>query len=205
MEGATPKGGCGSAPWTISSIAPTAASTASIPTGAVERQFDGVIVSNTVALSPTQDTLYFSDTRRFTTWQFSFDLGRGALSEPQDLNGSLGGPGSTRRGMLWTLKGFIWVAHFGSGRVVRHAPSGAVDRVIELPVTNPTCVCLGGPHLKTLFITSARKFLSRPQLQKEPLAGSVLAVNVDVPGLPEHRFGYTGQPVRGRGDASLRP
>ena len=174
------------------------------PTGAVERQFDGVIVSNTVALSPTQDTLYFSDTRRFTTWQFSFDLGRGALSDRKTFTDH-----SVARvrpdGACVDAEGFIWVAHFGSGRVVRHAPSGAVDRVIELPVTNPTCVCLGGPHLKTLFITSARKFLSRPQLQKEPLAGSVLAVNVDVPGLPEHRFGYTGQPVRGRGDASLRP
>jgi len=56
-------------------------------------------------------------------------------------------------------------------------------------VTNPTCVCLGGRDLKTLFITTARKFLGRGQLRSEPLAGCVLAIDVDVPGLAEQRFG----------------
>jgi sugar lactone lactonase YvrE len=60
--------------------------------------------------------------------------------------------------------------------------------VIELPVTNPTCACLGGRDLKTLYVTTARKFLDRRQLRQQPLAGSVLAIEVDVPGLPEHRF-----------------
>ena len=85
--------------------------------------------------------------------------------------------------------GLIWNAIFGAGRVVRYAPSGAVDRVIELPVSNPTCVCLGGPELKTLYITTARKFLGRSVLRNEPLAGSVLSMEVDIPGLPEHPFG----------------
>ena len=73
--------------------------------------------------------------------------------------------------------------------MVRYTPEGDVDRVIEVPVTNPTCVCLGGPELKTLYITTARKFLGRAQLREEPLAGSVLAVEVDVGGLVEDRFG----------------
>ena len=57
-----------------------------------------------------------------------------------------------------------------------------------LPVTNPTCVCLGGAGLRTLFITSARKFLDAAKLRVEPLAGSVLALEVEVPGLEEQRF-----------------
>ena len=86
-------------------------------------------------------------------------------------------------------EGFVWNAIFAAGRVVRYTPDGQVDRVIELPVTNPTCACLGGPALKTLYITTARKFLDRGQLRKEPLAGSLLAIEVDVAGLPEQRFG----------------
>lgn len=158
------------------------------PSGEVHHQFDDVIVSNTVALSPTQDTLYFSDTRRFVTWQFSLDLGGGTLTNRRifmDHSATRGRPD----GACVDAEGFVWNAHFGSGRVVRYSPTGTVDQVIDLPVTNPTCVCLGGPELKTLFITTARKFLSRPQLQREPLAGSILAMNVDVPGLPENRFG----------------
>ena len=157
------------------------------PDASVHRQFGDVIVSNTIAFSPAQDRLYFSDTRRFVTWQF-----------PLRADGTLGeravfvdhGDSRTRPdGACVDAQGHVWNAHFAAGRVVRYTPAGQVDRVIDLPVTNPTCVCLGGPQMRTLYVTTARKFLSRSQLRREPLAGALLAVDVDVPGLPEHRFG----------------
>jgi sugar lactone lactonase YvrE len=76
--------------------------------------------------------------------------------------------------------------------VVRYAPDGTVDRVIELPVTNPTCVCLGGADLRTLYITTATKMIAPEVLANERLAGALLAVEVDVPGLPEMPFGRAG-------------
>ena len=158
------------------------------PDGSVHRQFGDVIVSNTVAFSPAGDTLYFSDTRRFTTWKFALDLASGTLSNQQvfvDHTASQTRPD----GACVDADGFVWNAIFNAGRVVRYSPAGLVDRVIELPVTNPTCVCLGGPELKTLYITTARKFLGRSVLRNEPLAGSVLSMEVDIPGLPEHPFG----------------
>jgi sugar lactone lactonase YvrE len=82
----------------------------------------------------------------------------------------------------------VWNAIFAGGRVVRYAPDGRVDTIVHVPVTNPTCVCLGGPEMRTLFITTARKFLNRSQLRAEPLAGAVLAIDVKTPGLPESRF-----------------
>jgi len=158
------------------------------PDGSAHHMFGDVIVTNTIALSPSQDTLYFSDTRRFITWQFALDQAAGTLSDRRvfvDHSASRSRPD----GACVDAEGFIWNAIFGGARVVRYSPAGEVDRVIELPVTNPTCVCLGGPGLKTLYITTARKFLNRAQLRNEPLAGSLLAIDVDVPGLPEHRFG----------------
>ncbi len=161
--------------------------------GSVHHQFDDVIVSNTVAFSPAHDRLYFSDTRRFTTWQFDLDLAAGTLSERRifvDHSATRLRPD----GACVDAEGFVWNAIFAAGRVVRFSPAGAVDRVIELPVTNPTCVCLGGPQLKTLFITTARKFLGRGVLRSQPWAGSVLAIDVEVPGLPEQRFGQRSAP-----------
>lgn len=158
------------------------------PDGAVHRQFGDVIVSNTIAISPAQDTLYFSDTRRFTTWRFGLDLAAGTLADRTvfvDHTATRTRPD----GACVDAEGCVWNAIFAGGRVVRYSPAGEVDRLIELPVTNPTCVCLGGPELKTLYITTARKFLDRAVLRSEPLAGSVLAVEVDVPGLAERRFG----------------
>ena len=158
------------------------------PDGSSRRMFGDVIVSNTIAISPAQDMLYFSDTRRFTTWQFALDAVAGTLSERRVFVDHAA-TGARPDGACVDAEGYVWNAIFAGGRVVRYSPAGEVDRVIELPVTNPTCVCLGGPALTTLFITTARKFLGRAALRAEPLAGSVLAIEVDVPGLPEQRFG----------------
>jgi sugar lactone lactonase YvrE len=156
--------------------------------GAVIRQFSDVIVSNTVTTSPDQKTLYFSDTRRYLTWAFDLDVDTGTLSNRRiyvDHRERKERPD----GACVDSEGYVWTAIFAGGRVVRFRPDGSVDRTIALPVTNPTCVCLGGPERRTLFITTARKFLDASQLEREPLAGSVLAVKVDTPGVPENRFG----------------
>lgn len=156
--------------------------------GTVVRQFGDVIVSNTVALAPDQRTLYFSDTRRYVTWAFDLDPTTHALSNRRifvDHRARKERPD----GACVDSEGALWVAIFAGGRVDRYSSGGRLDRSIALPVTNPTCVCLGGPGYRTLFITTARKFLSPEQLNMEPLAGSVLCIDVDVPGLPEKRFG----------------
>ena len=87
-----------------------------------------------------------------------------------------------------TAEGFVWNAHWEGSRVVRYAPDGSIDRVVEVPVSRPTCPAFGGKDLKTLYITSAREGMTHEQLAKEPLAGSVFAIDVDVPGLPENLF-----------------
>lgn len=158
------------------------------PDGSVHRQFGDVIVSNSVAIAPDGRTLYFSDTRSFVTWAFDLDAASGTLSR-QRIFVDHGATRDRPDGACVDAAGCVWNAIFGGGRVVRYTPEGAVDRVVALPVSNPTCVCLGGPDLRTLFITTARKFLSTEQLRAQPLAGSVLALEVDVPGLPEARFG----------------
>jgi sugar lactone lactonase YvrE len=73
-------------------------------------------------------------------------------------------------------------------RIVRYAPSGAIDRVIELPVTNPTCPAFGGSDLRTLFITTATSGLSEAQRRAEPDAGALFCVEAGAVGLPEPRF-----------------
>lgn len=156
--------------------------------GAVVRQFGDVIVSNTVAVSPDQRTLYFSDTRRYVTWAFDLDVEDGTLSNRRVFVDHRAGR-ERPDGACVDREGGLWVAIFAGGRVDRYTPDGRLDRRIALPVTNPTCVALGGPGLRTLYITTARKFLDPETLRNEPLAGSVLSVEVDVPGLPERRFG----------------
>ena len=167
---------------------PTAAFYRIDPDGTVVRQFGDVIVSNTVAIAPDQKTLYFSDTRRFVTWAFDLDIEEGRLANRR-IFADYTSENARPDGACVDAEGFLWNAIFAGGRIVRHAPDGRLDRIIELPVTNPTCVCFGGPELRTLYVTTARKFLGEAQLHNEPLAGSLLAIEVDVRGFPEATFG----------------
>src|SRR5262249_8397895 len=132
--------------------------------------------------------LYFSDTRRFTTWQFDLNVRTGELSNRR-IFVDHAATNSRPDGACVDTDGYLWNAIFAEGRVVRYAPDGTVDAIVEVPATNPTCVCLGGKDLKTLYITTARKFLDRRQLRSEPLTGALLAIDVTTPGLPESRFG----------------
>jgi len=158
------------------------------PDGSEHRQFGDVIVSNTIAFSPTHDRMYFSDTRRFTTWHFDLDVTTGSLGA-RHVFVDYAASGHRPDGACVDREGFVWNALFAAGQVVRIAPDGTLDTIVEIPATNPTCVCLGGADFRTLYITTARKFLDRRVLRSEPLSGAVLAVDVATPGLPESRFG----------------
>lgn len=158
------------------------------PDGSAHRQFGDIIVTNSVVLSPDGRTLYMSDTRRFILWAFDFDPDEGVLSSRRVFADHTA-TGDRPDGACVDAEGFIWNAIFAGGRVVRYAPDGRIDRVVPVPVTNPTCVCFGGPDLRTLYITTARKFLTEAQLAAEPLAGALLAFEPGVRGLPEARFG----------------
>lgn len=160
------------------------------PDGTIEQIFDGIVVSNGIAFSPDSKFLYFTDTRRHLTWRFGFDLEDGRVFDRQ-LFADYSGSGDRPDGACVDVDGGIWTAFFAGGRIVRYRPDGAIDLVLPVPVTNPTCVCFGGTDFKTLYITTATKFLTPEQRKQEPLAGSVLAIHGIGQGSSEHRFGFS--------------
>jgi sugar lactone lactonase YvrE len=38
----------------------------------------------------------------------------------------------------------VWNAKVFGGRIIRYAPDGSIDRVIDLPLRSPTSVMFGG-------------------------------------------------------------
>jgi sugar lactone lactonase YvrE len=82
------------------------------------------------------------------------------------------------------VEGCYWVAMFEGQRLLRLNPEGAVVGELALPVRCPTMPCFGGAELKTLYITTARENRPAAELVEQPYAGCVLAVDVDVAGLP---------------------
>lgn len=152
----------------------------------LERVADGVAISNGMAFSPDRRWAYHSDTPARTIWRYPLDPDTGTVIGARQVFRQLreGLPD----GAAVDAEGCYWTALFGSGRVVRLSPEGEEIRALTLPVLCPTMPCFGGPDLRTLYVTTARENRSDEELRRHPLSGSVFAVELDVPGLPEPLF-----------------
>jgi sugar lactone lactonase YvrE len=156
------------------------------------RKAEGITVSNGLAWSPNGRTMYWSDTKAHTIYAFDFDPASGEISGrrvfasfPLKVPGApLEGYGGRPDGAAVDVEGGYWVAMFEGQRLLRLSPEGQVTREVALPVRCATMPCFGGPDLKTLYITTARENRPAQELMEQPLAGCVLAMDVDVPGLP---------------------
>jgi sugar lactone lactonase YvrE len=146
---------------------------------------NAIIIPNSLAWSPDGRTMYFADTNRHAIWAWDYDPASGAASGERVFADT----GARRPdGSCVDADGCLWNAEYGGWRLVRYSPAGKVDRVVELPVANPTCCCFGGGRFDVLYITTARQRLGAGELAAQPLAGSVLAVRTGTQGLPESRF-----------------
>jgi sugar lactone lactonase YvrE len=147
----------------------------------------GIVIPNSIAWSPDDRVMYFADTYVNTIWAYDFDLATGEMRNERVFADCGNQPGRPD-GSCVDADGCLWNAEYGGSRVVRHTPDGKVDRVIELPVSNPTCCCFGDKDFGTLYISTARQRLTSEQLAREPLAGGLFAARPGVRGLPEARF-----------------
>ncbi|MFD2501633.1 SMP-30/gluconolactonase/LRE family protein [Rhizorhabdus histidinilytica] len=76
------------------------------------------------------------------------------------------------------------------GAVARYTPDGKLDRLIPVPVLQPTKIAFGGPDLATLYLTSAGH---RHLPGDEPLgdqAGGLFAIDTGFRGIAEPQFAF---------------
>jgi sugar lactone lactonase YvrE len=171
---------------------PALASLYCLEDGVLTRKAGGITVSNGLAWSPDSRTMYWADTTAHTICALDFDPNSAQISRKRvyaqfaarDPGAPLESYGGRPDGAAVDAQGNLWVAMYEGARLVQLAPDGSLQREIKLPVRCPTMPCFGGADLKTLYITSARHKRPADELAREPLAGTVLAVRVDVPGLP---------------------
>ena len=93
-------------------------------------------------------------------------------------------------GSSMDAEGYIWNCRVvGGSCLVRIAPDGSLDHVVELPCSWPTSCAFGGKDLDTLFVTSARFTMSEQHLADNPVEGGLFVLRPGVRGLPANRFG----------------
>jgi sugar lactone lactonase YvrE len=162
--------------------------------GRLDRMAGDITVSNGLAWSPDARTMYWADTKAHRIDAMDFAISDGSLSRrrtfaqfaPRPADQALDQYGGRPDGAAVDVEGGYWVAMFEGARLLRIAPDGLVTREVRLPVRCPTMPCFGGRDLQTLYVTTAREKRPADELAREPLAGCVLQLRVDVPGLPAH-------------------
>jgi sugar lactone lactonase YvrE len=146
----------------------------------------GITIPNSLAWSPDGRTMYFSDSWTREIGAFAYDPENGVMGARR-VFASIDAP-AIPDGATVDEQGYLWCALYDGWKVVRFAPDGRIERTIDLPLQRPTSCQFGGPDLDVLFVTSATQKLSAEQLSQQPFAGSLLAFDAGVKGLPEPRF-----------------
>jgi sugar lactone lactonase YvrE len=160
----------------------------------IELKAHNAVIANGLAWSPDASIVYWADTPNHVIHAWDWDAQSNVMSRhrvfqefpPKPAGWKPGQPGYGGRpdGAAVDAQGNYWSAMFEGQRLLKFSPAGVVLAEIPLPVRCPTMPCFGGDDLKTLYVTSASYNRPAEELQALPLSGRVIAMRVDVPGLP---------------------
>lgn len=147
-----------------------------------------VTITNGIAFSPDDKTMYIADSHTNLIEAFDFDAKGGKVSNRRVIHRL---PSDwVPDGSAVDTEGGYWTTMIGAGRVCRYLPDGKLDRELLAPTSHPTMVAFGGPNLDLLYLTTASGHLDAAGLAAQPNAGAILRCNVGMRGIPEPRFRF---------------
>lgn len=153
--------------------------------GVLTKIISNVAIPNATCFSPDGRTAYWTDTPDQKILKCAVDPETGMPVGAWELFADVSEHRGYPDGAVVDSAGYLWNARWGGSCVIRYAPDGSIDRIIEVPVSQVTCPAFGGKDLKRLFLTSANKTMSAEQLAEEKVAGGVFYIDLDVAGQPE--------------------
>ena len=161
------------------------------PNGRVTKVLEGISLSNGLAWSSDGGTMFHADSLEQTVTAYDFECAHGTLGKSRVLvrfPESMGCPD----GLTIDKENHLWIAMWGGSSVVRiHGETGEILEKIELPVTQPSSCCFGGPQCDQLFVTSAWSGMNELQRRCDPLAGSIFRISTSTSGFPPVPFRNT--------------
>lgn len=121
----------------------------------------------------------------FWIWAFDFDSETGTIRNQRNFaQHDRGYPD----GSTVDAEGFLWNCRWEDSCVVRFAPDGSVDRIVEVDAPLVTSCAFGGSKLDTIYITTARYEMSPESLAQHPQAGGLFTCKPGVTGFADARF-----------------
>lgn len=133
-----------------------------------------------------ESTLVFADTQAQAVYAYRYDGGNGSVGARR-VFGDHAPLGGAPDGAAADTDNGVWSCVLRSGKLARYTAAG-LDRVVDLPMANPSDVAFGGPDLDRLFVTSIALDLGEGVAPANE-AGWLLAIDdLGVTGRLESRF-----------------
>lgn len=158
----------------------------------VSTHLTGLRISNSLCWSQDSSRLYHADSPTHQIKVYKFEPATGSLGEGRVFVRA--GDKVEPDGACIDAEDHLWSAEWGGQRVVRYNPDGEEVAVLPMPVSQPTCMALGGDDMNLLFVTSARLGLSNQALTEQPRAGNLFIYRTAFRGLNE--CWYKASPAR---------
>ena len=156
-----------------------------LPDGHAKSVRDGIVCSNGLAFDRAHSRMYFADSPTGQIEMSDLD----AAHEPGPFRPFAKAGKGSPDGNCTDAQGFLWNAEWGGHRICRYAPDGSLERVLEMPVSRPSCCTFGGAQHRTLFVTSAQYNMTDDEKRQDPSAGALFSIELDdVEGLPADLF-----------------
>lgn len=150
---------------------------------------DGIVLSNGPCWSTDDSTLYHSDSVKQTIYAYDYDIEAGTASNKREF-ASTADFGGIPDGATVDAENHLWSAICEGGKLVRFAPDGSVERIVEFPQKLPGSVMFGGPDLDRLFVPTLNPAAVFPDREAHPDDGLTFVVDgLGIAGLAEPRFG----------------
>jgi L-arabinonolactonase len=147
----------------------------------------GAAIPNSICFSRDGRTMYFCDSRNPEILCCDYDPGQANISNVRAF-AHIDAVGASPDGSTIDAEGHLWNAQWGAGRVVRYRPDGSIERIVTIPVTNPSCCTLAGDGFDQLYVTTAREDMDTDALALTLHAGGVYHLPLTgLRGLPESR------------------
>jgi len=136
----------------------------------IEHTLSGLNVSNGLCFNEDASIMYHTDSSTYKVYQYELD--EDAYIVERRLFAKFE-KHSFPDGACVDTNGNVWIALWGGACIVCIDSSGQELFRYPLPVTQGTCVAIGGPNMDCLFVSSAKDKLSNTQLANQPRAGNI--------------------------------
>lgn len=149
---------------------------------------DQLDVPNGLAWSPDDSIMYRTDSHSGIVSACDFDVAAGKRSNARTFFRFNREKEGSVDGAAMDIEGCYWTVLYRGSKLIRVDPDGTVIQSIDLPTSQPTMPCFGGPDMSSIFVTTS-SMMSADDLLRQPLAGALLRIEVSVQGHAVHSFG----------------